>query len=311
MRTGTVVTFLAFIADVHAKEQAIPSGDTQESDAFVDQLVRRMTTKLFDRMQELSTLQDEDLDNTALGKPAQLSAPTYRMSPMVYASMNQNSVQVPRAPVKNFNVPDRHTASTPPQKQDDRKFEGIEEDLQGIANALSKPGTWKAMERASKALADGPAVHEEVPYSMNFYVQGGNLGEDGKLGDENMRYMEDRIESALRNFKDEIVAVDVRLQIEGNKGVMENNAPRTYHLETTVKTKYRTVALSSPKNDDTSFMAAVDHMHDTLKAAMVKQKEKFISKKKHAMKNEKDVMEDDADEDAAREADQLEAEMRR
>lgn len=292
MLTGTTITLLAFIAHVHAEDLMNHMGDAQDS---VDNLVNELVVQLFSRMQGYSAVQNAELDRTALGKPGQLplgqqlpvgqiAVPASRLAPL-YAlprvSTNVANLGAPPAP-KPKTAPNRRI--TPPGKQDDRKFEGIPEELQGLTQSLTHRDTLKAMEHASSALADSQeaAAGAPLPYSINFHVHGGNLGTDGTLGEANMKYMEHRIENALKNAQQEIQAVDVRLNIEGQtkQVAAASSMPKTFRLEVTVKTKFRTIVLSNPKHAERTFIEAVDHMHDTLKRNMLKEKQKYIAKKR-------------------------------
>jgi ribosome-associated translation inhibitor RaiA len=240
----------------------------------------KMVMKLFDRMQEVVQLHDADLDQTVLGKPGPMAIQTARISPVfalpgpAKAPPRPQNVRAPTPPSRRFGEPE------PEHRQGQYKDTvpmKVSEDQEEIMNALSKPEMWTAMAKASEALANGATEPNEVPYSFNFFVHGGEFGEMENLGEANREYLQHRIETALENSKDPgnaIQSVDVRLNIEGKE-------PKTYMLEVIVKKQFGTIVLSNPRNAEHSFAEAVDHMHDTLKTKMRKEKDKFIAKKKH------------------------------
>jgi ribosomal subunit interface protein len=128
----------------------------------------------------------------------------------------------------------------------------------------------------------------ETTYPINIFVhsdkshQYGVEGSDYKKGTSKFAYMENKIHHALENSFKTVNSVDVRLTVEGHK-------PKTYRLETAVKFvgyhKEGTVVVSKPKHAQSSFLEAVDHMHDTLKRNLVKEKEKHMAKLKHQRKD--------------------------
>merc|ERR1719356_1008256 len=128
----------------------------------------------------------------------------------------------------------------------------------------------------------------ETTYPINIFVhsdkshQYGVEGSDYKKGTSKFAYMENKIHHALENSFKTVNSVDVRLTVEGHK-------PKTYRLETIVKFvdhhKEGTVVVSKPKHAQSSFLEAVDHMYDTLKRNIVKEKEKHIAKMKHQRKD--------------------------
>jgi ribosome-associated translation inhibitor RaiA len=139
-----------------------------------------------------------------------------------------------------------------------------------------------------------------ISYSINFFAHGDksdphNLeAADYKRGTAKWEYMEGRIRSALERVQDRVHSVDVRLTVEGHK-------PKTYRMEATVtllhhlakymKNKEKAVVVvSKSSHAQGSFTEAVDHMHDTLKRNLRKEKEKRASKLKHARK---DAVKDD------------------
>jgi ribosome-associated translation inhibitor RaiA len=247
------------------------NGDAQVSmDELANNVMDKLVIELFSRLS--GSNDDASMDNTVLGKPGAMTIPTSRGAP-VYS---QKPVRVATAPAK---------APLPPS----RKFDpfkgpnkdlvaGVPEEYQAVAQSLTKKDTWDAIASASSALAN-PKEVEDVPYPIKFFVHGGNFGGVG-LGEENMKYMEGRIESALKNYQDNIEAADVRMNIEGHD-------PKTYRMEVTVKmvTNKSKIVLSNPMNSEYSFIQSVDHMHDTLKQALRKQKEIHLDKKRHSRRD--------------------------
>jgi len=148
------------------------------------------------------------------------------------------------------------------------------------------------MARVGEAETAADAL-QQLPYDINFYIHGGNFGEMGKLGSMSMKYMESRVASALRNYQDNVEAVDVRLNIEGHE-------PKTYRMEVTTKMKRGKVVVSNSQHAEHTFFEAVDHMHDTLKRAVRRDKEKFFAKKRQARRVAGlERMADDGNADAA------------
>lgn len=273
MRSCILIVPLTFIVQAQAKEQ-------DSMDKLADDVLGKLVDELSNRMYD--SLHDHaGLESTVLGKPGVATIPTSRQSPL-YA-IPDRSASVNAAAQAGVRPPP--VAPLPPSRRFDpfkgankELINGVPEEYQAVAKSLTKQETWEAMERASAAMAS-PPKNEELPYSINFFVHGGNLGPSGKLGIENEQYLESRIASALKNYQGKIEAVDVRLNIEGHD-------PKTYRLEVTVKTwKKGKVVLSNPANAEHSFIEAVDSMHDTLKSAVRKEKEKLIAKKRHAQRS--------------------------
>merc|ERR1719379_508042 len=245
----------------------------------VDELANNVMDKLvIELSNRLSGLNDDaGLDNTVLGKPGAVTIPTSRGAPL-YAQ--RRVATAPVAPVKAPLPPSRRFDPFKGPNKD--LVAGVPEEYQAVAQSLTKKDTWEAIERASSAVAS-PPEKEDVPYSIKFFVHGGNFGGVG-LGEENMNYMESRITSALKNYQDKIEAVDVRMSLEGKD-------PKTYRMEVTVKmvTNKSKIVLSNPTNSEYSFIEAVDHMHDTLKHALRKQKEIHLDKKRHSRREPRGI----------------------
>eukprot|EP00746_Dinoflagellata_sp_MGD_P140527 gnl/MRDRNA2_/MRDRNA2_73763_c0_seq1.p1 gnl/MRDRNA2_/MRDRNA2_73763_c0~~gnl/MRDRNA2_/MRDRNA2_73763_c0_seq1.p1 ORF type:complete len:324 (-),score=73.31 gnl/MRDRNA2_/MRDRNA2_73763_c0_seq1:363-1232(-) len=255
----------------HSEELA-----AQDIDKLANDVMNKLVDELSNRM--YGSVGDHDVfENTALGKPSAATVPMSRMSPL-YA---QRPVvqRVSTSPVKPPLPPAR--LQQPFKNPNKELVTGVPEDYQGVAQSLTNKDTWDAIQRASDALANDPEA-EELPYSIRFFVNGGNFGEMGNLGSENTQYMESRIVSALKYYQDKIESVDARMNIEGND-------PKTYRMEVTVKTKRGKVVLSNPTNSEYSFIESVDHMHDTLKQALRKDKEKNISKKRSSARDTRGI----------------------
>jgi hypothetical protein len=268
MSSLRLLVSLTFIAQTHATDVAA-NGDSQVSlDELANNVMDKLVVELFNRLPGLND--DVDLDSTVLGKPGATTIPTSRGSPL-YA---QREVQrVSTAPVKAPLPPSRRF--DPFKGPNKELVTGVPEDYQAVAQSLTKKDTWDAIASASSALASTPET-EDLPYSIKFFVHGGNFAGVG-LGEENEKYMESRITSALKNYQDKIESADVRMNIEGQD-------PKTYRMEVTVKmvTDKKKIVLSNPMNSEYSFIESVDHMHDTLKHALQKQKEIHLDKKRHS-----------------------------
>eukprot|EP00929_Paragymnodinium_shiwhaense_P099646 TRINITY_DN6141_c0_g3_i1.p1 TRINITY_DN6141_c0_g3~~TRINITY_DN6141_c0_g3_i1.p1 ORF type:complete len:311 (-),score=56.45 TRINITY_DN6141_c0_g3_i1:466-1308(-) len=151
-----------------------------------------------------------------------------------------------------------------------------------------------------------------VPYRINFFATPARSHESA-----NFKYMERKLHIALEHVQDWVQQVDVRLTVEESthKSVpgrhhniqeqhhlLHNQQPALlddelqasdsdplaerrqlapYHIEVSVKMRHGTIVLSKPKHAQGSFIEAIDHMHDTLKRMMRKEKEKRIEKRRH------------------------------
>jgi ribosomal subunit interface protein len=293
MNRLVVLVPLTFIMQARSTELA-GNHVVDAQDKLADDLMNKLVIELSNRMYG-SLSDDAGFENSVLGKPGMPTVPTSRQSPL-YAQNKQRFTQVQRvstAPVKAPLPPARRFDPFKGPNKD--LVTGVPEDYQAVAQSLTNKDTWDAIQRASEALANSPDI-EELPYSINFFVHGGYFGDMGSLGNDNKNYMESRIVSALKYYQDKIQAVDVRMNIEGKD-------PKTYRMEVTVKlnsSPKRTsqIVLSNPMNSEYSFIEAVDHMHDTLKQALRKEKEKSIAKKRHSRRDAKgmnDMPEDDGE----------------
>lgn len=267
MRTQMIL--LAVITQVFAEELVKDFADKRQDsmDDLLDQMAHNLVIELSNRMsavmQSQSPAYHTELDNTVLGKPGQLPVRASFASPLYALPTSSARSPAVRAPRPNIIQPEKGRGS----------LEDVVPERQEVAQSLTKPDTWKAMEPL--------AVSEEVPYALNFFVHGGEFGDLGTVGETNEEYMQTRIRSALKNSEDKIQSVDVRLNVEGSM-----TAHRTYRLEVTVKMrKDGTLVLSNPKNAEHTFIEAVDHMHDTLKRAVQKDSKKKITKIRHARRN--------------------------
>lgn len=270
MLSGTQMIFLAFIAQVGAKELA-----TNDVDTMVDNLIIKLSNRMSAVMQSETPAYHADLDNAVLGKPSQLAMRTVRSPPL-------------RSPPLYAAVPTSSTRSSAPRmsrpiRQPEKGAEEtvVQDDLGPMADSLTREDTWEAMGKASAAVAGESAPAADVPYALKFFVHGGKFGDLGNLGEANSQYMESRIVSALKNSADDIQSVDVRLNVEGSM-----TAHRTYRMEVTVnwtpyQSKKGTLVISNPKHAGETFVETVDHMHDVLKRELSKEKKKFVSKIRH------------------------------
>jgi hypothetical protein len=276
MSSLRLLVSLTFIAQTHATDVAA-NGDSQVSlDELANNVMDKLVIELSNRLSALND--DTEMDSTVLGKPNAMTIPTSRGMTIptsrgapLYA---QRQVQrVSTAPVKAPLPPSRRF--DPFKGPNKELVTGVPEDYQAVAQSLTKKDTWDAIASASSALASTPET-EDLPYSIKFFVHGGNFAGVG-LGEENEKYMESRITSALKNYQDKIESADVRMNIEGQD-------PKTYRMEVTVKmvTDKKKIVLSNPMNSEYSFIESVDHMHDTLKHALQKQKEIHLDKKRHS-----------------------------
>jgi ribosomal subunit interface protein len=258
MRITAVNIVLALAAQSHARELATTSAGDAHDSAVVGQMASSAVDKLFDRAITVSALPETDLDGTTLVKAGQLAVPTYRRFPVsavITPSLRTSSLPYRTSfggrPGPNFIA---HAVSRP----------SLQSRGPGV---IERPGSRR--QRNPEAEADTASV--DAPYNINYFVDGDMSHADGT----NPRgYMESKIMDALKNNKEKIDAVDVRLKVEGHK-------PKTYRFEVTVKGpkgSTGTAVVSKSKHERTSFPEAVDDMHDTLKRVLSKEKEKRVGK---------------------------------
>lgn len=292
MRTGIVL--FTFILQAHAETSKTDAQDSVSMNQLANKVLEKLVIELSDRMLGSQRL-DENLDNTVLGKPAVAASRGVMMVPM----MMRPPTMMRAGPPSTMNAPKNappQGANVPPSRRKEpfkgpnkELISGVAEEHQDLAESMMKPGVMEAMAKASEALA-GEGKDEELPYTISFFVNGGNLGDDGKLGPANMKYMEHRVQSALKNFEKNIEDVAVRLSIEGSD-------PKLFRMEATVKLNHVNskgkVIISNSNHAEHSFVEAVDHLHDLLKSEMRKKKEKWLSKKIHARKTGEEMADDD------------------
>jgi ribosome-associated translation inhibitor RaiA len=275
IRGITVIILPSFIAQACAQDVSARTQDTP--DDLVDTIVKNVADELFNRMLEALPVHQESLDNTVMGKPGHLAIPTSGMSRLtpVFAIPNPASGSSGRATSGNMRMPggaETKTISSFPSRGAEQKIP-----------KLQKVGSWK---QQTKASASGTEVS---PYTINYLVDGAD--KDDESNGVNMKYMERKMESALEN-SDNVASVNVRLNVEGT-------VPKIYRMEVTVKKSFGgTMVLSNPRNAESTFVEAVDHMHDTLKRNLRKDKEKRVAKMKQQRKDEGKMLDEDADPEA-------------
>eukprot|EP00929_Paragymnodinium_shiwhaense_P099648 TRINITY_DN6141_c0_g3_i3.p1 TRINITY_DN6141_c0_g3~~TRINITY_DN6141_c0_g3_i3.p1 ORF type:complete len:305 (-),score=76.21 TRINITY_DN6141_c0_g3_i3:484-1329(-) len=149
-----------------------------------------------------------------------------------------------------------------------------------------------------------------VPYRINFFATPPRSHETA-----NFKYLERKLALALEHVEDRVQQVDIRLTVEeathkpvpgrhhnvqAQHHVLNHQAAvdddmqaaetdplaerrqlAPYHIEVSVQMRHGTIVLSKPKHAAGSFVEAVDHMHDTLKRMMRKEKERHIEKRRH------------------------------
>merc|ERR1719262_551556 len=217
---------------------------------LANKVLEKLVIELSDRMLGSERL-DENLDNTVLGKPAVAASRGVMMVPIMMRPGPPTMNAPKKAPPQGANVPPsrRKEPFKGPNKE---LISGVAEEHQELAESMMKPGVMEAMAKASEALTSEGKV-EELPYTISFFVHGGNLGDDGKLGPANIKYMEHRVESALKNFQNNIEDVAVRLSIEGND-------PKLFRMEATVKLNHVNskgkVVISNSNHAEHSFVEA-------------------------------------------------------
>lgn len=295
------VRLFCFIAQVHASEVASRQSDVKESmdsDSFVDRMADRMlmrfSDRLYDEVLQHLQLHSADLDSTALGKPAQVSSPLAQSRiyaiPASSAASKARTSSLRTTPVQTLQKKSLQNVEkkeyTPDLGRYVRMVDGIPQENARLKESLTKRETWDAIAKASAELANAEKLAEELPYDIKYYVHGGNFGgEQDELGSHNMQYMENRIQSALKNHEDQIQSVDVRLNIEGKDRNAKKLDPKTYSMEVTVKAngnRPSRIVLSNPKHAQGTFIEAVDEMHDTLKHTLDKKFKMKIAKARHA-----------------------------
>ena len=69
MRSFTLIAFFAFVAQANGNEVAANDMDDAQADQLVDQVLNKLASKLIDRVLTASSLPEEGMDSTTLGKP--------------------------------------------------------------------------------------------------------------------------------------------------------------------------------------------------------------------------------------------------
>lgn len=263
MRSGILSVLFVVLVQVHA-----------DTDVKADGTVDKLFGRVFNERQSL----DNDLDNVILGKSGSLALQSPSKAIVNPLAIQTAGQTLGRFPQPIYAVPGTAGMRTPIKQPPTTKLGGaalerVPKEWSDITQSLKM-----ARNQKEKALEGVP----KVPYKETFFVHGGEFDGQG-LGSANMEYMESRMRTALEHCEDMISEVDTRLTIEGT-----GTKQRTYHMEVTVKTKKgirkgheHPLVLSSRKNDENTFVEAVDHMHDTLKRAMRRVKEKHVAKLRH------------------------------
>lgn len=175
-------------------------------------------------------------------------------------------------------VPSRNMQNRP------RQHQGAESSW--VDSEWEQENQRKAAEaRAALTYFDSAKARQEAesptaPFPVNIFVHQSEI-KSVRKGSPSYSYLEKRIVDALSKAHKQVRSVDVRLHVEGQK-------PKTYRLETTVRFedhhKEDSFIVSKSIHSKLTFFEAVDHMHDVLRRQMVNEKEKHISKIKHARK---------------------------
>eukprot|EP00929_Paragymnodinium_shiwhaense_P018159 TRINITY_DN12827_c1_g1_i1.p1 TRINITY_DN12827_c1_g1~~TRINITY_DN12827_c1_g1_i1.p1 ORF type:complete len:263 (-),score=73.86 TRINITY_DN12827_c1_g1_i1:681-1469(-) len=144
---------------------------------------------------------------------------------------------------------------------------------------------------------------KRIPYTINFFSTPPRSHDSATW-----KYMERKLNDALQVVEDWVQQVDVRLAVEESKHkpvsgrhhnvqedvvspsdeagayptdlLAERRQLAPYRLDVSVKMRHGTMVLSKPRHAQGTFLEAVDHMHDTLKRMMIKEKEKRVDRRR-------------------------------